>query len=886
MNTSIESLYKQLKTTREGLNSQEVKKRLERDGKNIFPVGKQKSSFLIFLNQFKSAIIIILFIAIILSLIIGEYANIIFIGAVIIINTIIGFIQEYKAERSAQRLKKHITIMTQVLRANQTIIINSEDLVVGDIVFLDTGSKIPADIRLIEVTNLKVDESILTGESESVVKNIEDVSQNSTSMFSLNMAYAGTIVTMGRAIGVVVNTGHNTEYGKIANKIIEIKSNPSPLTLRINKFTKQISLAFLIISLFLSVILYLKGYDWYNIFFSVVALTVSAIPEGLTTGMTICLSKSSSTMAKKNVVVKQLSAVEGLGSCNIIASDKTGTLTVNEQTAQKIILPNGEDINITGSGYNTKGEILFDKTNTVLKEHVNLITKLGDINNESFVKVKRNELLTGGDSIDIAFKVLALKNKYCEDVNVLSQIPYESELKCSVLHYEQEGMQYVTIKGALSVVLDHCETMLINGKSTKLNREEIEKQNSILAANGFRVIALAYGKHNKILQSNNDINSINNLIFVGMVGFIDPIREDTYAAIKECQSAGINVKMITGDHHLTAFYIGKQLGIVETLEQVATGKDLEKYKSKGKEAFDKYVENIQIFARVTPMQKHAIVESMKGQRNFVSVTGDGVNDVLALKEAHIGITVGSGADVAKETADMIIADDKFSSIATGIEEGKKAYNNVRNIVYLLMSTGICEVILYFLSVLFNLSFPLTGVQFLWLNLVTNGIQSNVFAFEKNELTQYNKKIRKANENIFNRLLLSECIIATIYIGITGFMLYFLLLRFGMDTIMARTYLLTFMVFMESAQAFNCRNEYNSAFKCKFKNNPLLVITILLSFAFQIIALYIAPIAGLMNIVPISMFHVALMTAFSMSQILLMEVFKFILRKRNEKTSLQ
>lgn len=444
MNKNIETVYKELQTTRDGLSSQEAKKRIERDGKNVFPVGKQKSSLLIFLNQFKSAIIIILFVAIILSLIIGEYANIIFIGAVIIINTIIGFVQEYNAERSAQRLKKHIKIMTQVLRNNQSVIIDSEELVVGDIVFLETGSKVPADIRLIEVTNLKVDESILTGESESVVKTIEDNSQDTSSMFSLNMVYAGTIVTMGRAVGVVVSTGHKTEYGKIANKIIEIKSNPSPLTLRINKFTKQISLAFLIISLVLSAILYFKGYDWYNIFFSVVALTVSAIPEGLTTGMTICLSKSSSMMAKKNVVVKQLSAVEGLGSCNIIASDKTGTLTVNEQTAQKIMLPDGENIEITGSGYNAKGEIVFDKANTTLKSHIDLITMLGDINNESIVKVERKELITGGDSIDIAFRILAMKNKTKEDINVLSQIPYESELKCSALHYEQNGVQYAT----------------------------------------------------------------------------------------------------------------------------------------------------------------------------------------------------------------------------------------------------------------------------------------------------------------------------------------------------------------------------------------------------------------------------------------------------------
>ena len=878
MNKNIESLYDKYKTREQGLTDHDAKLRLEENGRNVFPVGKQKSAFLILLNQFKSAIIIILFIAIALSFVIGEYANIIFIGAVIVINTIIGFIQEYNAERSAQRLKKHIKVMTKVIRNNQTLIIDSEELVVGDVVLLETGSKVPADIRLLEVTNLKVDESVLTGESEGVEKTNDEISTDSESMFLANMVYAGTTIIMGRACGIVVNTGNQTEYGKIANKIVAMKNNPSPLTLRINRFTKQISVAFLIIAIVLSGILYFKGYDWYNIFFSVVALTVSAIPEGLTTGMTICLSKSSSMMAKKNVIVKQLSAVEGLGSCNIIASDKTGTLTVNEQTAQKIVLPNGNSFDISGSGYNINGKVMYDASDKILKNHIDLITLLGDINNESVVKKEKGHIVTGGDSIDIAFRILKLKNNVKHQAEVLSQIPYESDLKCSAVHYELDGKELVTVKGAVSVVLDHCSSMLIKGKEVKLDKEQIEQQNIELASNGFRVIALAYGKHNKNLKSNKDLKSIEKLTFVGLVGFIDPIREDTFIAVKECKESGINVRMITGDHHLTAYYIGKQLQIVENLEQVATGKDLVKYEEKGEKAFDDYVKNIQIFARVSPMQKHAIVESLKRQGNFVSVTGDGVNDVLALKEAHIGISVGSGADVAKETADMIIADDKFASIATGIEEGKRAYNNVRNIVYLLMSTGICEVILYFLSILCNLSFPLTGVQFLWLNLVTNGIQSNVFAFEKNTLTKYNKKVRKTNENIFNKLLLTECFVATIYIGITGFLLYFLLIKNGMDVTIARTYLLTYMVFMESAQAFNCRNEYLSAFQCKFKNNPVLVVTIIASFVFQIIALYVAPLAGFMNIVSIKVGHVLFMALFSVTQILLMEVFKFFLRR--------
>lgn len=378
------------------------------------------------------------------------------------------------------------------------------------------------------------------------------------------------------------------------------------------------------------------------------------------------------------------------------------------------------------------------------------------------------------------------------------------------------------------------------------------------------------------------MDNLTKLTFVGLVGFIDPIRDDTYKAIQECRESGIQVKMITGDHHLTAFYIAKQLEIAQDISQVATGQDLLKYEKLGQDKFDEYVNKISVFARVSPIQKQEIIAAYKRLGNFVSVTGDGVNDVLALKEAHIGISVGSGADVAKETADMIIADDKFSSIVTGVEEGKMAYNNVRNIVYLLMSTGICEVMLYFLSVLCNLSFPLTGVQFLWLNLVTNGIQSNVFAFERNTITPYNKKVRKTSENIFNRLLLSECFVATAYIGITGFLLYLLLIKNGVDYQVARTYLLTFMVFMESAQAFNCRNEYISAFKCKFTNNPVLVITIILSYVFQILAVFIAPVAMLLDMTTIKFTHILLMALFSVSQILIMELYKLILRKRLSK----
>jgi len=809
-----EEIFKKLNTSENGLSQQQADEKLKTLGKNVFPKNKQKSLFKVFLSQFKNTIVIILLLATACSLIIGEYVNAIFIGLVVAINSIIGTIQEYSAEKSAEKLQNMIKVNVSVLRNGVKYVIDAENIVEGDIVYLESGSKVPADIRLISASDLSVDESILTGESVAVQKTDEIISE-SNKHFSKNIVYAGTIVSSGRAVGVVIGTGLNTELGKIANKTINMQNESSPLVLRINKFSKQISIIFLIMILVLSFILYLKGNNVYDIFFSVVALTVSAMPEGLSTGMTISLSISSNRMAKKNVIVKKLSSVESLGSCSVIASDKTGTLTVNQQTAKIINFPFDEKIQISGEGYNNKGKVIYDKSNEFLNKNIDLITKLGVLNNEGQLSRVKGEWLKFGDSIDVAFLALGEKHKIrqlAQDINLLSRIPYESQNKYSAVMYKEKKKNFITVKGATEIILEFCDTMISPQGTIPIDKEKIISQTYQLSSYGYRVIALAYSETKQ--KSNLKEKDLKNMIFVGLVGFIDPVRPDAVDAVKECLNAGIKVCMITGDHPNTAFNIGKKIAIANDFSEVATGETLELEYKKGLELFDKFVKNKRIFARVSPLQKLAIVESFKRQGEFVAVTGDGVNDAPALKSANIGVAMGSGTDIAKETGDMIISDDNFSSIVEGVKEGRMAYNKIRNIIYMLLSTGFCEVILYVLSILLNMPLPLIAIQFLWLNFITNGIESNMMSFEKSVSDVMREKQKSTKEQIFNKTFIKEILISSIYMGLLAFGLYCLLyFQFKLDMTVIRTYLLTFMVFIEDIHVFNC--------SCNFFTNAII-----------------------------------------------------------------
>lgn len=654
------------------------------------------------------------------------------------------------------------------------------------------------------------------------------------------MAFAGTVVTNGRGKGVVIATGKNTEFGKVAENVLYAENTKSPLTIKIDKFSKQISIGFIFLAIVLAVVLYLKNYAISEIFSAVIALTISAIPEGLSIAMTIVLSIASTKMARKNVIIKKLNSVESLGSCSVIATDKTGTLTANEQTAKKIILPSNETAYVRGTGYNDIGQIEYEGN---IANEIRDLSLMGTINNEATLKIEDNKWIHTGDAIDTAFLALGLKASVKNKAKLVYRIAYEPVLKYSAVFFEENGKVYVTVKGAPEKILDFCEYMNINGKVEMLDKSRILRQNENLANEGYRVIGVARLKEKEIknMQEYKE-EDIKGLTFLGLVGFIDPIREGVPEAVDMCRKAGIKTIMITGDQKNTAEAIGKKLNINK------------------------------IYSRVTPMEKLEIVNNLKASDEFVAVTGDGVNDVPALKAANIGVAMGSGTDIAKDTGDMIITDDNFSSIIKGVEEGRRAYNNIRKVIYLLLSTGFSEIILFVLAIIFNLPIPLVAIQLLWLNLITNGVQGDALAFEKDKEDVLSKKVKK--QKIFDKLMINEILVSAITMSVIEFIFYFYLFKIkNLDIVLVRTYLLTLMVIIENIQIFNCRSERLSIFKITGSNNRFLMISIIITLCLQVIIVRSQEMANVFNLTTISIENIGALFLLAIPVLVVMEIFK-------------
>ena len=868
-NKKMEEIEKELNTSSEGLSQNEANNRLRKYGKNTLPKKQSDSVFKIFFNELKDPMVILLMFAILASFLTGEAIDALAIIFIVLVDVIMGTYQENKANHTAEALASLITTKTKVMREGKITTINAEDLTIGDYVLLESGDKISADLRIVEAHNLMIDESILTGESIQVTKNSYLIDKENVIIAEQsNMAFSGTTVVTGRAKGIVVGIGLKTEIGKIADSINSAVEEKSPLTIRVEKLSKQISALVLAVAIIIAVLLIIKNVPYHEIFLSVIALAVSAMPEGLPLALTMALTIASNKMAKKNVIVRKLKSAESLGSCTVIASDKTGTLTVNEQTAKKIVLPNNDEYNVSGTGFDLEGTITGDNI-ALAKE----IATLGVLNNEA--KIDNNKKI--GDSIDIAFLILGKKlDIKTNDINILEMIPYESENKYSAVFYEQAGEVYCTVKGSLEVVKSFCNN--INLISDKLTSNKLEEQNEQLASDGYRVIALANGKVKK--QEKYETKDIKNLTFMGMVGFIDPIRKEVITSINECREAGIKVLMITGDHPLTAFSIAKDLKLVTNYSEVTTGELLDKEYEKGEKSFDKFIRSKFVFARVTPIQKLKIVESLKRQGEFVAVTGDGVNDAPALKNANIGIAMGSGTDIARETANMIIVDDNFKSIVAGIKEGRVAYANIRKITYFLLSCGLAEVIFFCLSIILNLPMPLVAIQLLWLNVVTDGIQDFALSFEKAEKGILKEKPRNPKESIFNKSLMQEIMVSGLVIGGIVFSFwYFLLNTLNMEVTLARGYIMALMVFIQNIHVFNCRSESKSAFSVPLKNNYLIVGGVLGSILLQIIVMEVDFLSKILQTTKIPFPHLIYLFAIAILVLIIMEIYKKINNSR-------
>ncbi len=825
------------------------------------PKEEKESVLDLFFDQLKDPIVLLLIVAIISSFVVGEVVDAVAIIFIVLVDVIMGTYQENKANNTAEALSKLVTVKVVVIRNGKQIEIPSEELVVGDIVVLDSGDKICADLRIIDQQNLMVDESILTGESVQVQKNEAVLKKEKASLAEQsNILFSGTTVVKGRATAVVIKTGLDTEIGKIADTITNTKEEKSPLTIRVEKFSKQISALVLVVAIIITVLLVIKGVDYNEIFLSVIALAVSAMPEGLPLALTMALTIASNKMAKKNVVAKKLHSVESLGSCTVIVSDKTGTLTVNEQTAKKIVLPDGEEFDIEGTGYETTGKVIGENLQMASE-----IALLGAINNEA--KKDKNTYI--GDSIDIAFLVLGEKLKVnTKDINILEIIPYESENKYSAVFFEENKKTLCTIKGSIETVLSFCK------KNSKKDIDKIINQNEALARNGYRVIALASGSVEK--KNNYNEDDIKDLEFKGLVGFIDPIRKEAVKAIEECKSAGIKVLMVTGDHPLTSFSIAKDLKLTNNEKDITTSDEVAKYLEKGEKAFDKFVSSKCIFTRVTPLQKLEIVNSLKRQGEFVAVTGDGVNDAPAIRSANLGIAMGSGTDIARETSKMIIMDDNFKSIVAGIKEGRVAYSNIRKIILFLVSCGLAEVLFFCLAILFNMPMPLLAIQLLWLNVVTDGIQDFALSFEKAEDNIMKEKPKDPKDSLFDKSLFKQIIISGTFIGLVVFAVWFYLIKFvQMDTYIARGYIMALMVFIQNIHVFNCRSEKYSAFHIPLRSNKLIFYGVAASVGLQLIVMEVSLFSTFLQTTTVPVLHMLYLFLVGALVLVVMEVYKKI-----------
>jgi len=862
-NEEVEEVIKKTESSDKGLTIKEVTKKTAKYGKNVLPSKKRDSIAKLFMKELLSPIELILVFTVIVSFIVGETVDALVILFIILLDVIMGTYQENKALKSAEALSKMLKTKNKVLRNGKEVYVDSEDLVVGDIILLESGSKITADARIIESTNLQVDESVLTGESVNVNKNNLLIEEEVILAERKNMLYAGCNVITGRCKAVVVETGVNTEIGKIAKQVSEAEEEKTPLTIRMEKFTKQISVLIIVIAIISAIVLYLNHYEMKAIFLSVVALSVSAMPEGLPLALTMALTIASNRMSKKNVIVKNLNSVEALGSCTVIASDKTGTLTVNEQTARKIVLPNGENIEVTGTGYNTKGEVIINDKK-YYDDVLNLVN-LCAINNEAHFEEEKKATIYYGDSIDIAFLVLKEKMKDTIKLEKQELIPYESEKQYSAVFYKKDGKLRCTVKGSLEKVMEFSS-----------KKKEYIKQNEELSKDGYRVIAVCDG----VVKDTNEAN-IKDLDFLGMVAFIDPIREEVVDSINECNKAGIKVVMITGDHPLTAFSITKELGLAKSVDDVITGKEVEEAYQKGKKHFDKLVKSKRVFSRVTPTDKLHIVEAFKRMGEFVAVTGDGVNDAPAIKCANIGVAMGSGTDVAKDTADMIIIDDNFKSIVAGIKEGRIAYANIRKIILFLLSCGMAEVLFYLFSVGFGYELPLLAIQLLWINIVTDGIQDIALSFETSSTDVMAEKPRSTKESIFSKDLMREVLIFGLTISFMIFSVWKFLIDNNTDLLLARSIVMLLMVFIQNIHVLNCRSEKNSIFKTSIKSNPLVIFTIIGSIILQLVVTNVEVLANFLNITTLPFKTIWLVFVFSLIIVIVAENYKNICRKKGK-----
>ena len=871
-----EETLDRLESGGDGLGEDEAEARQAEFGPNELPREGRAGLLRVVLRQFRDPLIYILLIAGSVSLAIGGVNNALFIFAVLALNAGIGAWQEYRAESSAAALREALAIRVRVRRGGSEREVPSADLVPGDVVLLEAGDSVPADIRLLGGNNLHADESMLTGESLAVPKDADAAPDEDTPLGEReNLVHAGSAVVDGKGQGVVCRTGAATEVGRIAESLAGQEQAP-PLVLRLRRFTRRIAILVLAAIALLSVVQFWRGTELLQIFYLGVALAVSAIPAGLPVAITVALSIASSRMARRHVIVRQLQAVEGLGACTLVASDKTGTLTANVLTAKRIVLPDGEALEVEGEGYRPEGDVTAADGTEPDADHRDSLRRLaraGVLCNEGEFRPgegEDGEPAVEGDSVDIAFLVLGAKlglerDELVADCVQTGEIPFESSRRYAATFHEDDDDRRVFVKGAAEVVTGMCDG---------IDTDDVTAREEDLAEQGYRVLAVATGG-----VDGNDADELTGLEFLGLVALIDPVRPEVPEAIEQCHSAGVEVRMITGDHPRTGLAIARELGIAGDDDVAVTGRELKDLEDDPEE-YDRRINRARVFARVEPTQKTAIVDRLQANGHFVAVTGDGVNDAPALKGAHIGVAMGKGGtDVARGAAALILTDDNFASIVHGIEEGRGAYDNVRKVTWLLLATGAGEVLLFFLAIFAGLPLPLNPVQLLWLNLVTNGIQDVALAFEKTEPGVLKRKPRSPDQPIFDRLMIRHTLTSGLYIGGVAFAVYYYLIQAGYGEHEARNLLLLLMVLFENVHAFSCRSERRSAFRVPLTANLLLVAAVVAAHGVHIGAMFVPGLRDVLGIAPVSADVWLMLLPIAVSLLFVDEIAKLIHRRQ-------
>ena len=859
----------------QGLTSAEARERLARFGPNVLPSEPPPRLAGIVVGQLKSPLIYVLLAAAAVSLAMGDFTDAAFIGVVLLVNSGLGAWQEWRAEQQSRSLQQLLRIRATVVRDGAAVEIDAEQLVPGDVVWLESGQRVPADLCLLDAHGLEIDEALLTGESVPVTKDPHwQATSDVPPLERKDRAFAGSVVVRGRAEGEVVATGAATVVGGLAVTMSTTEAGQAPLVGRMERFARVIAVVVLVAAVVIGLLgVVLRGESIASMFLFAVALAVSAIPEGLPVAITVTLAIAARRMAARRAIVRSLPAVEGLGSCTLIASDKTGTLTCNELTVRELCLADGRAFDVSGAGYAASGEIRLRGGPVAQPGDARIVRALeiAAACNEADLISRDGHWSTRGDPTDIALLALAGKGGVTRaallaDRPEVAAIPFEPERAYAATFHARAGATWIAVKGAPEQVLAMCAL-------DPDDLQRIRRTGEEMAARGLRVLALATRQTSAFIDAGTVPMLPAGLEFVALVGLIDPLRPEARDAVERCRQAGIRVIMVTGDHPLTALAIARDLGIASQADEVVSGRDLAQG---GTVQLRSAIDRARVFARVTPDQKLSIVEAAQAAGHFVAVTGDGVNDAPALRRGNIGVAMGrGGTDVAREASDLVLSDDNFATIVNGIEEGRIAYRNIRNVVYLLIAAGIAEVLTVGLAVVAGLPLPLLPVQLLWLNLVTNGIQDVGLAFERGHGDELSMPPRRPGEPLIDRLMIERGVLAGVWMASLGFFWFAATLKTGVPVEHARNELLLLMVLMQNVDAFNARSETRSIFGLPLASNPLLAAGVLCALTLHVLAMYLPPLQAVLSVSPLTTSEWVMMPFVAFSLLVLMELHKVI-----------